>query len=276
MKKSCLILILSVALCGCATKMAYLNTQKLPEEVKKDKTDCQAVVDSSDFKDAGLKQKKFNQCMKDKGYNVVSEDRAEKIQGFKEVWIKPQADFKAYEAVFIDKVDLSQMKVDMHLPGAKASEKDINNLGEEMLRRFFKALNVVLPVIQDQKDAAGKKIFYLSLKLNKASQANIGLSTALQVAGQFTPSFVPLPDAPQGAFSFEGVITDYSSGEKLVIFSDECNTDKNASLVGVENYERWKHAYNIMDYWADHLAALLAKERGLKYKSRMGIKLIDF
>jgi hypothetical protein len=31
-----------------------------------------------------------------------------------------------------------------------------------------------------------------------------------------------------------------------------------------------------MDYWADHLAALLAKERGQKYKSQLKLKLIDF
>jgi len=104
-------LLSAMLLSGCATKMAYLNTQKPREEVKKDKADCQAVVDSSDFKNAGLKQKKFNQCMKDKGYNVVSQDKAEKIQGFMEFWIKPGADFKAYEAIFIDKVDLAQVKI---------------------------------------------------------------------------------------------------------------------------------------------------------------------
>jgi len=261
---------------GCAAKMAYLNTQKPPEEVKKDKADCQAVADSSDFKDADLKQKKFNQCMKDKGYNVVSEDKAKKIQGFGELWIKPQADFKVYEAVYIDRVDLSQLKVDMHLPGGKANEADINNLGEEMLKRFSKALGLVMPVMPDQKNAIGKKVLYVGLKLNKASRAQTGISTALQVAGHFTPPFTPLPDPPIGTFSFEAVFADYSSRDKLIIVSDECEKDENSSLVGLEKYERWKHAYNIMDYWSDHLAALLAKERGQKYKSRLGIKLVDF
>ena len=164
----------------------------------------------------------------------------------------------------------------MHLPGAKVSEVDIDNLGEEMLKRFSKALSFVMPVIPDQKDVAGKKILYVNLKLTKASQANIGLSTALQVGGEFKPFFVPLPEAPVGTFSFEVAFADYSSREKLIIVSDECDKDKNASLAGLENYEKWKHAYNIMDYWSDHLAALLAKERGSKYKSRLGIKLIDF
>jgi len=265
-----------MVLSGCAAKMAYLNTQKPPGEVKKDKADCQAVVDSFDLKDADLKQRKFNQCMKDKGYNVVTEDTAKKVQGFGELWIKPQTDFKVYEAVYIDKVDLSQLKVDMRLPESKANEADINNLGEEMLRRFSGALGSVMQVIPDQKDAVGKKVLYAGLKLNKVSRAQSGVSVALQVAGHFVPPFTPLPDPPVGTFSFEAVFADYSSKEELIIVSDECKKDENASLAGLEKYERWKHAYNIMDYWADHLAALLAKERNSKYKSRLGIKLIDF
>lgn len=275
MKSIYYFLLLVIFLSGCATKMAYLNTQKPPEEVKKDKTDCQAVVDSSDFKDAGIRQKKFNQCMKDKGYNIVSEDKAEKIQGFKELWIKPGADFKVYEAIFIEKVDLRQVKVkNTNIPNTKVTDEDINNLGEEMLKRFSKTLSVVIPVISNKEEAPGQKMLYISLKLNNISQTNVGLNAALTVAGHFSP--VPLPGGPEGTFSFEGVIADYPSKEEVIIISDECKENKNASLAGLESFERWKHAYNIIDYWADHLAALLAKERGQKYKSLLGLKLIDF
>ncbi|MBI4706395.1 MAG: DUF3313 family protein [Candidatus Omnitrophica bacterium] len=275
MRKIYFLLSLVIMLSGCATKMAYLNSKKPPEVVKKDKDDCQTVVDASDFKDAGLKQKKFNQCMKDKGYNVVSEDKAEKIQGFKQLWINQGVDFKVYEAIFIDKVDLEQVKVNnLHIPGTKVTDEDINNLGEEMLKRFSKALSVVMPVISDIEEAAGKKILYISLKLNNISQTNVCVNAALGVAGHFSP--VPLPGGPEGTFSFDGTVTDYSSKEKLITISDECKENKNASLAGLESFEKWKHAYNIMDYWADHLAALLAKERGQKYKSQLGIKLIDF
>jgi hypothetical protein len=270
-------LLLVMALSGCTTKMAYLNTQKPPEEVRKDKATCQAAVDSSGLKDAGQKQKKFNQCMKDKGYNVVSEEKAEKIQGFKELWIRPGADFKVYEAIFIDKVDLSQAKVqNTKIPDTKVTDEHINHLGEEMLKRFSKTLGFVMPVIPSREEVAGKKVLYLGLKLNSISQTNIGLSTALEVAGQFAPSYVPMPDAPEGTFSFEGVISDLSTQERLTTISDEVQGDKNSSLAGLEKFEHWKKAYNVMDYWADRLAALLAKGRGQKYKSRVGMKLIDF
>ncbi len=272
MKNIHCLLLLVMVLSGCATKMAYLNTAKTNEEVSKDEAACNAVVDASDFKDPDLKKNKFNQCMKDKGYKVVSEDEAEKIQGFKKLWVKPGADFKAYEAIFIDKVDLSKVKVkNTNIPDTKITDEDINNLGVEMLKRFSKALSVVMPVISDKEEAAGKKVLYISLKLNNISQTNVGLSAALEVAGHFTP--VPLPEGPEGTFSFEGLVVDSSGKEELITIADEVKSGKNSSLAGVEKFSHWHNAYNIMDYWADHLAALLAKERGQKYKSQLGIKI---
>lgn len=272
MRKIYLVAIVAFLSSGCAAKMAYLNTQKPLEEVKSDKVDCQAVVDASDFKDADLKQKKFDQCMKDKGYKVVSEDQAQKAQGFKGLWIKPGIDFKAYEVIFMDKVDLSQVKVkNSDIPDTKVSDEDINNLGVEMLKRFSQALEVVMPVATEKEKIAGKKAICLNLKLNNIAQTNIGLNAALGVAGQFT--FVPLPGAPEGVFSFEGEIVDFSTQEKLIAISDEVKADKNSSLLGSEKFSHWQKAYNIMDYWADHLAVLLAKERGQEYKSQLRVRV---
>lgn len=269
------ILLLCLGLGGCATETAYMNKQKPIEEAQRDKADCQSTVDASDYSDSDLKKNKFNQCMEDKGYEVVSQDKAQKLQGFLELWVKPGVDFKSYEAIFIDKVNLEQVKVDnAHIPDTKVTDEDINNLGEEMFKRFSETLSVVMPVIQDKQEAIGKKVLYLNLELNKISHTNVGANAALGVVGHFTP--IPLPSAPQGAFSFTGEISDYSSKEKLITLADEIKSDKNASLIGTENFEQWKHAYNIMDYWADHLAALLAKERNQEYKSQLKTKLINF
>jgi hypothetical protein len=272
MKYIYLALLLSFILTGCATKMAYLDIHRTAEEVQKDKDACEAVVNNSDFKDPDLKRNKLNQCMKDKGYNVVSEAEAEKIQGFKGLWIKPGVDFKAYEVIFIDKVDLSQVKVsNTNIPNTKVTDEDINNLGEEMLKRFSETLSVIMPVISDKEEALGKKVLYIRLKLDSIFQTNIGFNAALQVAGEV--SGLPMPGGPQGTFSFEGVIADFSGQERLITISDEVKSDKNSSLAGFEKFSRWKYAYNVMDYWADHLAALLAKVRGQEYKSRLGIKI---
>lgn len=124
------VVIITFILSGCAGKMAYLNTQKPPEEVEKDKSDCQAKVDSSDFKDADLKKNEFNQRMKDKSYNVVSENKAQKLQGFDELWVKPGIDFKSFKVIYVAKVDIEEVKVkNMQMPGTKVTEEDIENLG---------------------------------------------------------------------------------------------------------------------------------------------------
>jgi hypothetical protein len=265
-----MLFIFAVLLAGCATQTAYLNTQKPQQEVEKDKTKCQVMVDAYEFEDASSKQKKFDQCMKDKGYNVVTSAEAEKIQGFKELWLKPKIDFKAYEAIFIDKVDLSQAKADNK---QKVAEPDIDNLGEQMLERFSKALSAVMPVILDKEKASGKKVFYLSLKLTNISKTDVGTNVALKAVGMLLHVPVPLPDAPQGAFSFEGVVADFSSKEKLIVFSDEVKSNKNSSLMGGEKFSPWQRAYEIMDYWADRLAALVAKGRGQEYKSQLKTKI---
>jgi len=264
------ILFLALAFSGCATTTTYINTSKNSDEISKDKATCEAEVNASDFTDPDLRQNKFNQCMKDKGYNVVSEAQAEKIQGFKQLWIRPQAEFKAYEAIFIDKVDVSQAKANNK---QKVTDQDIDNLGEQMLQRFSKTLNNVVPVISDKEQAAGKKILYLSLKLNNISQTDVGANVALKAVGFLLPVPAPLPGAPEGAFSFEGTIIDSSGREKLITISDEVKSDKNSSLMGGDKFSPWQRAYNIMDYWADRLAALLAKERSQEYKSRLGLKL---
>lgn len=271
MKNIFIILTLALGLSGCATKMAYLNTQKTGEEIKSDTAACEAAVNSSDFKNPALKENKINQCMQEKGYKVVSEEEAEKIQGFRELWVKPGIDLKAYEVAFIDKVDLSRLRAGS---AQKIADEDIDTLGKEMLGRFVKALDSVVPVVTDKEKAAGKKALHISLKLNSAAATDIGMSAAFEAVGQM--SSIPLPGAPEKMFSFEGAITDLSGEEKLITFTDEAKSDKNASFMGMENFERWKHACNIMDYWADHLAALVAKERGQEYKSRLGFKLIDF
>jgi len=275
MKKISAVIIAVFILSGCATKMAYMNTKKTADEVNKDKAQCQALVDASDFNDADLKRNKFNQCMKDKGYDVVSEDKAQKVQGFTGLWIKPGADLKAYDAVFIGKVDVSKAQLtNTGIPNTKTTDEDVHNLGEEMQKRFSDAVSVVMPVIADKSQAQGKKILYIGLKLNNIVQTNIGVNAALEVAGHFTP--VPLPGGPEGTFSFEGVIDDYSTQEELITVSDGCKESKNASLAGLEKFEKWKSAYNVMDYWADHMAGLIAKQRGQGYKSKIGFKLVDF
>lgn len=275
LKNLYIILMLALIFSGCATKMAYVNTSRTTQEINADEDACNSAANDPEYKDESLRQRKIKECMEEKGYKAVSEKEAQNIMKFKELWVNPATDFKAYEAIFIEKVDVSQVKVkNMQISGTKVTDQDIDDLGEEMLGRFSKMLNALMPVVQDKEKIAGKKALCISLQLKDIAQTNVGFNAALQVASR--ASGLPLPVSSQGLFSFAGAITDFSSKEKLITISDESKSDKNASLAGLESFEKWKHAYNTMDYWADCLAGLLAAKRGQKYKSQLGLKLIDF
>ena len=262
-----------IVLGGCAANTVYVNPQKTAQEIKQDEEQCQAMVDASDFKKECLRDRKYDECMKDRGYKLVAEEKVNSVKGFKEAWVDPDTDFKVYEVLLIDNVDVSQAKVkNMQVPGSKVTDKDIDDLGQQMFERFSRILNAVLPVVSDKEEARGKKTLHLTLKLNDIAQTNVGMNAAMQVI----PLKVPLPFSSKGLFSFEGTITDFLSEKKLIAVSDKAKSDKNASLVGLENFEKWKHAYNTMDYWADCLAKLLSDKRGEPYKSQLKLKVIAY
>jgi len=253
----------------------YVNPQKTAKEINADETECNGQADAQNLKDAEARQNKVNQCMQDKGYKSVPEKDAARVKGFKEAWVNPDVDFKAYEIIFIDKVDVSQVKVkNMKIPGTKVTDQNIDDLGEQMLKRFSKILSILMPVVHDKKEIVSKKALCVELKLKDIAQTNVGVNVLLQGVGM--ASGVPIPVSSQGLFSFEGVITDFATKEKLLTVSDEAKSDKNASIIGTEGFSKWKHAYNTMDYWADCLAKLLASKRGQKYKPQTHFKLIGF
>jgi hypothetical protein len=271
-----LVLSLGLILCGCATgKMVLVNPEKTAREIKEDEALCNVAADTAGAEDATLRQKEFNRCMQGKGYKLVSEKETQNVKGFKQSWVNPDTDFKTYEVIFIEKVDVSEVKVkNMQVPGTKVSDEDIDSLGRQMQERFSKILNTLVPVVPDRESIAGRKALYISLKLKDIAWTNVGFNAALQVVSQL--SRLPIPVSSKGLFSFQGEISDFSSKENLISVSDESKSDKNASLAGWENFERWKHAYNTMDYWADCLAILLAQKRGQQYKSQLSFKLVDF
>lgn len=258
---------------GCAgTKMVLVNPQKTADEIHEDETACHALAGNCD-EDGVECVKAYNQCMEEKGYKLTPEKKAGKVKGFQQAWINPDIDFKKYQAILIELVDVSQAKTrNLQVPGSKVTDADIEHLGQEMGKRFSEMLSVVLPVA-DWEKTAGKKVLYVRLVLKDIARPNVGFNAALQVAS--TVSRIPTgPLGSEGLFSFEGTITDFQTGEKLVTISDFVRHDKNASLIGIENFEKWQHAYNIMDYWADCLSRLLADKRGQSYKSRIKFKLI--
>ncbi|MDD5138470.1 MAG: DUF3313 family protein [Candidatus Omnitrophica bacterium] len=271
MKNPCWVLLLGAAfLAGCATNKVYVNPEKTIREMTLDETECQAAGDSSDLQDDAGRKKEYDRCMQQRGYKLVAEKNAKRVRGFQEVWVDPNVDFKAYEAIVIDKVDTSEVQL-MNMrgtPGTKVTEADIDRLAERMRDRFSDLLNAVMPVVPEE-EAGRKKTLRIRLGLLGVATTNIGVNVALQA--------VPVPYMPvssKGLFSFEGTITDLSSGKKLVTMADRTGSGKNSSLIGLEKFDKWKYAYETIDYWADCLAKFLADKRGEPYKSQLKFKII--
>jgi hypothetical protein len=246
---------------GCSTPKVYVNPLTGNKASSEEEQAC--------------KGKEAEGCMAQKGYKPLEEKEAKNFRAFEKVWCKPNADLKSYRMILIDKVDVSEVKVkNVQIPGTKVTDEDIDHLGKEMFERFSKTLDVLIPVLDDGKKAVEKKTLRLQLKLTDIAQTNVGMNSVLQGVGSVT--HIPIPVNSEGLFCFEGTITDFSTKEKLIIVSDRSKSDKNASLAGLENFEKWKHAHNTMDYWADYLTGLLAAKRGQKYKSQLGLKIISF
>lgn len=263
MKKFVCSLSLIMVLSACSTTpKTYENLSKTAAEDREDRARCSSSGE-------------YDSCMKQKGYKLVPKKDVGHVKGLKEVWVDPDIDFKAFEVIYLEDVDVSEVKVkNMQVPGNKVTPEEIDALGKQMFERFSKMLGSVMPVAYDKKEIEGRKAMTVSLKLKDIARTNIGINTALQAAS--TVSKIPIPISSQGSYSFECLISDLSTGEKLMTVSDEAKKDKNSSLAGLENFEKWKHAYNTMDFWADRLAGLIASKRGQAYQYKVKFKLVDF
>ncbi|MEW5758417.1 MAG: DUF3313 family protein [Candidatus Omnitrophota bacterium] len=199
---------------------------------------------------------------------VFADQEAEAAKKFQGSWISPSADFKSYEIIFIDEVDVDSIRERDGI-----SKEDLSDLSNQMRDRFSKILNNVMPVVLDRAGISGKKAMCINLKLINITSTNTGANALMQVVGFISRIPLPTPSS-EGTASFEAIVTDLANGEKLIVVSDDSKADKNASIAGTEGLSKWKHAYNTMDYWADCLAALIAEKRGEEYKSQLKTKLI--
>jgi len=263
--KKILFLAGAIFLNGCATPKIFVNPQRNAEETRKDRDECQKVGN-------------LEKCMQDKGYKLVPESEAKKMQGFEKVWFNPNADFKKYDVIFVDKVDTSQAK---HKEGGifsllddKADFEEAAKIAEEMRARFVKQLNTVMPAETDREKIGGRSAMIMSLKLTQITGANVGANVATKV---FTGS--TFCDASLG---MEAMITDADTAQELISLADKHSSDITDGNVSVANevldtdsFTRWEGAYKTLDFWADRLAGIIAQKRGQKYESSL-IKIKAF
>lgn len=179
--------------------------------------------------------------------------------GFDQAWVDPAVNLKDYEVIYIEKVDTSSLAL-----GDAVKQR----LGDEMRKRFACVLCALMPTVVNEREIGGRRALSLKLKITEAVKANVTQNVAVTILNPLPVDFLGL--SSQGVVAFEGVIVDRSTGVKVIAIQDRTDEDKNSSLIGVEDFGPWQHAYNIMEGWADSLALLLAESRGQEYKPVSG------
>lgn len=192
------------------------------------------------------------------------------IKGFKSSWVRPDVDFKAYNAIFIREVGIKDIKLGTSgVLDNEADKKEIENLATQMQKRFSDILNTVIHMEKDEKSLRNEKALMVHLRLTEVAGTDVGTNVA-------TGLVIGL-GATNAALSMQCEIFDSITGELVISLKDKHEStgfEPNASWLGSEDLDKWQHAYNTMDLWADRLAKFLAKKRGQKYKSQLKSKLL--
>jgi len=166
---------------------------------------------------------------------------------FPNTWLSPNIDRKTYEAICIDEVDTSDIKVetanlnDAQAGGSNDPDKVRNRIALELRKRFKQFMGLTLDVKDSKNDIGGSKALIVNVKLSGA------------VAGE--SQFNPAAD-----FSFKSELLDAQSGDKVFTLSDDYKlpvTKKSASGVMGEDLDNW---YRAIDSWVADLANYLKRQ----------------
>ncbi len=242
MIKSLFLATLVFCIYGCVTTKVYYNSDKMLEEARIDQENC-----------AG---KEYAKCMANKGYRLAPEAKAKFKKAFLRVWINPGVDFKKYEAVFVENVDISEAALknqhSLNPLDQHATKEEAENIALYMQGKFREILWPVIPVEKDRVALESKPAMIINLKL-----------TEISGPGQGKCLFNPV-------FCMEGKIIDSSTHEELVTLLDKyeaCLPDKDIDSLKPADTAQWQAAYTTIELWADNLASILALKRNQAYNS---------
>jgi hypothetical protein len=166
---------------------------------------------------------------------------------FPNTWLSPNIDRKTYEAICIDEIDTSDIKVETDYSDS-AETKDSNDpdkirnqIALELRKRFKQFMGLTLDVKDNKNDIAG----------SKALIVNVKLSGMVGDDGQFNSA---------ADFSFKSELLDAQSGDKVFTLSNDYKlpvTKKSASGSKGDDLDSW---YRAIDLWVADLASYLKRQ----------------
>ncbi len=181
---------------------------------------------------------------------------AQEIPGFDEVWVNPETNFSSYDAIFIDRLDLSAVNIDVFDPyptddhsNDNKTDNDIRNeMAMQIHELFSDALGKVMPV-EEKKSALGNK---------KALILKVRLSGTVEDESLLRGELFKLKGT---SIHIDCELDDYNTSVRMLTVSDdyEKTTDKSdISTLRGSDLDRW---YKAADFWAKGLADYIASKR---------------
>jgi len=191
------------------------------------------------------------------GYSMALRDGigSGQVPGFSKSWVDEDVDFREFDVIYLDRVDTEKVTVDvsdLNLDdyGDAESEYQLKkDVAYEMRKRFYDALEEVIPVVIDKSAIAGRKALILRLKL-AGHAADTGL----------IENMLPGVEGRAAVVSVNGVLIDASSGKEVLTVADTYSariSEKDVSLLGTSDMGVWHKA---MDFWSDKLALFLFRK----------------
>ncbi|MFA5158909.1 MAG: DUF3313 family protein [Candidatus Omnitrophota bacterium] len=169
---------------------------------------------------------------------------------FKQEHIDKGADFKAYKAVKVAPVNLSYLDNQ-----SSCDVKDLEDLAKEFRANVEAQLKKSsFTVTSNPHD----KALVISLALTNIETPNRLLNAGLTAASFASP--VPLPFDQDGKTSFEGKITDGTTGEPLMEFAEErsgAGDHRSLKTMTVGKYQKFTNTQAVFEGWAETIAKML-------------------
>ena len=186
----------------------------------------------------------------------------EQIRGFRVSTVNPDTYFKAYDILYVNKINMSEVKLDRFEffdyddeNGGRIEDRgEIGDLEYKYRIIFGKALSMAIPVTYRRTEKKEKRRMVLLLKIEGELKET-----------RLLENLIPGGGKRKTKVKIEGHLINQETKEELVSFLDESiyrKREEALSIFDEDDMEAWEIAVTL---WAKGLAGFLAERRGELY-----------
>jgi hypothetical protein len=200
---------------------------------------------------------------------------------FNASWIKNKDELTAlkssYKTIYISEVrtDYLEDELATYLEGddLKQRTEEARELARYMTERFKFEIGNYKDHPLTVSETPGKNMFILDLSLSKLEPTPTVVNLVGTVAGFVVPGGGLIRRVvPSGSIAIEGVLSDGSTGQRIVEFKDR-EADKESPFT-IRDFQEYDHARVSIDEWAEQFAELAATPLSHTVSDSIPIRLL--